>query len=184
MKLRFELHFLKTAVETFGFFEGFSFWFRWEIIDPIRFWSYEVFKTKTWCSYSGWMCSEEDCKHKHYDKAPRESDYPIKEEDMCDYCGEEKATEHTPNPNNSDDPPFFWKVCNECPEAIMLQEQQSMDAHMMMKFPTENGREHAEKNFKKTSKKIKEFSKRTGKPMSSMSVSVLESGKINAQELK
>lgn len=170
-------------IKMFGFWDGLGFIIRMDITDPIKMWYWETFKTRPYCMWAGWYCKDPECKHTHLEKPPRPEDYPIQKGDMCDYCGEEPAVTHTHNPN-TDQKPYFWKVCDNCDEIIPLQEQQALHAHMMMTFPTEGGKDHAEQCLKKTNRQIEDFEKRTGKKTACIGLAVTESGRIDAREIR
>lgn len=176
---------LKDCINNFGFMDGVSFWFRMSFRDPIQMWYWQTFQTRQWCAWEGYGCTKgKDCEHEHYRKPPDTKDYPIEDGELCEYCDEEPATTHTHNPNSNEKPPFYWKVCENCVEGIHLQETQSLHATMMIRFPSESGKKHAEEGLKKSNDKIAEFEKRTGKKLMSIGMSVLESGKIDAKEIK
>ncbi len=56
---------LKDTIKLFGFKDGFSFWFRWSIIDPIKLFIWLNITHKPYCTYHGFNCNKKDCKHQH-----------------------------------------------------------------------------------------------------------------------
>lgn len=104
---------------------------------------------------------------------------------VCSYCGEQEGVKWVNNPNE-EEPTIdsCWWICKHCEECIELQREQAFHAHLMTSFPTDKGRDYAEKKFLESKEKIKDFEKRTGKKTLSLSASILESGKVDVQELK
>jgi len=122
---------LKECVKQFGFKHGFSFWFDWSFIHPIQMFVWLNITHRPYCTWAGFHCKDENCKHKHLltkeeilknQKECREEmkKVSVGKDGLCIYCGEEKATIIIPNPNTLLD---NWKVCQTCKKIINAQNE-------------------------------------------------------------
>lgn len=61
---------LKASITLFGFKDGFSFWFRWSIIDPVKEWWWLNITHKPYCLEHGFFekCPESCIAEKLYKK--------------------------------------------------------------------------------------------------------------------
>lgn len=123
---------LIETIQLIGFKRGFSFWFIWSFIDPVRMWWWLNVSHKPYCTYAGYHCHQENCPHKHltskneikkhWENSEKECNrVEIGEEGKCIYCGEEKATTQIENPNL--DELNKWAVCDACKEIIKIQSE-------------------------------------------------------------
>ena len=83
---------------------------------------------------------------------------------ICEYCGEEEATDKIANPNLNmgqeidwNDENSWWDVCKTCEEVIPLQR--------MSGVPDKELQKHCKE-------KLSEIAKRTGKPIINASITV------------
>ena len=101
---------LKDTISMFGFKDGIGFWFRWNILDPIRMFCWLNITHKEYCTYSGFHCKKENCPHKHlftkkeilkhWEEGHKEmARVETGEDRKCAYCNEEEGTIEIPNPN-------------------------------------------------------------------------------------
>jgi hypothetical protein len=174
---------LGLCIEIFGPYDGFKQFIAWNFIDPIKFKLYDYLPNKEWCPYAGWFCTNKNCKHKHYSKAPNEKDYPFTKDLKCQYCGDKDADSRIWNPNHPDNPPFYWLVCDDCVRVIDLQDQISMHAGLMNMAPTEEIRDKAESNFINGTNMLKKMLKNQNRDATSISIQIGESGKPIFTEL-
>lgn len=129
---------LKDSIKLFGFKDGFSFWFRWSFIDPIKMFYWKYIIAKPLCTYHGYYLCKPDCEYKkiigrkniikyekeRYKQIEIESKTIRGSNDgICAYCGEEKGTEIIDDPNW--DTIERWLVCKICKEVIGLQRELS-----------------------------------------------------------
>ncbi|MFQ6052148.1 MAG: hypothetical protein ACE5K4_10705 [Candidatus Hydrothermarchaeota archaeon] len=124
---------LKHSIELFGFKDGFSFWFRWSFIDPIKQFIWLNITHKPYCTFCGWGCHE-GCEHpkltkkedilKRWEEMDKESNKIIEGKDgKCVYCGIFSGRVLIPDPNGS---LARWKVCETCKKIISAQQRFSM----------------------------------------------------------
>ena len=154
---------LKDSVRLFGFKDGFSFWFKWNISDPLKIFYWKYIIARPLCTYHGYFMCKPDCPHKkiigrkNIIKYEKERHKQIEKESKtiivgkngeCAYCNEEKGTELIDDPNW--DTLERWKVCKNCEEIIKLQREFS--------FPLMPIKKQQEIN-----NKLLEISKKTGK---------------------
>lgn len=121
---------LFESMKLFGVKHGFSFWFRWNVTDPIRIFVWKHITHKPYCTYSGWFCKNPNCTYRHlttkkeinqHQKELIEESKTIMQGDNgeCAYCGEEPGTELIDDPNW--DSLGKWNVCKSCKEIIKIQ---------------------------------------------------------------
>ena len=129
---------LIQTIKLFGFKEGFKFWFRWSISDPIKIFYWKYIIGKPLCTYHGHFLCENNCKYpkiygrKNIINYEKERHKEIEKQsrtirkgknDLCVYCDEEKGTELIDDPNW--DTLERWKVCKTCKEMINHQRDYS-----------------------------------------------------------
>lgn len=152
---------LKDSIKLFGFKEGFAFWARWNIGDPIKMWIWLNIIHKPYCVYSGFFCKDKDCKYthlltkkeikQHWKKLGEEANTVEKGPDgKCVYCREEKGEFEIFNPNP--DKINSWLVCGICKEVIELQQELIM--YQLVRNTVK---------AQEISDKLLEISKKTGK---------------------
>jgi hypothetical protein len=161
---------LKDSIKTFGFKYGFSFWFRWNILDPLKIFYWKYIIVKPLCTEHGYFMCNSNCKCKKitgrkniikYEKIRREKiDIESKtirgyDTGVCFYCGENEGTEIIDDPNwNTLE---RWLVCKTCKEVIELQRE--------MTFPLTSIDRQQE-----ISDRLLEISKQTGQPIMIMTI--------------
>lgn len=173
---------LKENIKQFGFKHGFSFWFRWNISDPIKlfYWRYIIGKPP--CIEHGYFMCKPDCKYPkiygrrniiQYEKERKKRiDKESKtihegKDGMCVYCMEEKGQVLIDDPNW--DTLERWKVCRVCAKAIEQQRGVSFGANLM------GSKSYGARNFgleiaKKSQKELDKISYESGKEFSSISI--------------
>ena len=171
---------LKEVIRMFGLKDGFSFWFRWNVIDPIQLWYWQNIIHKKYCTNAGYHCKKKDCKYTHLPYFPKQP--KIISGDICVFCGEEPAQKVIFSPNdNQTMESFWWKVCNNCDETIQAQNSLSMaisfgNTAIEHKFYDEKVEAHIKEQMNKAKAKIEEIEKRTGKPSLTVQFTKTESG--------
>ncbi len=173
---------LKDAIKNFGFKDGFNFWFRWNISDPIKIFYWKYIIGKPLCTHCGYFMCKPDCKHpkiygrrnivqyqkERKKKIEKESKTIHKGKDgMCVYCGEEKGQVLIDDPNW--DTLERWKVCRVCAKAIEQQRGLAFGVNLTSSksFGARNlGLEIA----KKSQKELDKISYESGKEFSSVSI--------------
>ena len=164
---------LKDSVKLFGFKSGFSFWFRWNFLDPIKIFYLKYIIARPLCTYCGYFLCNENCNAKkifgrrniikyekeRYKQIDEESKHvEISDDGFCVYCGEEPAQITIPNPNF--DKLDRWEVCRVCEKII---EQQHKLSFGMILSKKELGKEFGEKIMEEANKKLDEISYESGK---------------------
>ena len=156
---------LKRVVKLFGFKVGFSFWFKWSFVDPIKMFIWLNITHKEYCTYSGFHCNKENCQHKHlftkkeilqnWKETNKEMEkVEVGENGTCAYCGDEKGTIEIPNPNMSE--LNYWLVCKNCKEIIAIQQELAFLSLSKIDNP---------KRAEELNNRLLEISKQTKKPI-------------------
>jgi len=154
---------LSMSMRMFGFKDGFTFWFKWSIRDPIQLFYWLNISHKPYCTECGFSCGTfGKCNGKklyskkeileHWNKIENEmKKVEVGPNDMCVYCGEFRATQAIQNPNGG---LGKWKVCVTCKNII--EEQQKLVLGMMLRdrAKSETERELAEKMIKEANERI------------------------------
>lgn len=171
---------LGESIKLFGLKDGISFVWDWYIGQPLKIWYRSKILRKPYCVSWGFFCKDKECKHTHlpyFPKAPK-----IGSEDKCGYCGEAQAAKAIRNPNdfgvtlNN----FWWKVCDDCDELIMAQEDLGTVigfGHVAVKHGF-SGKvlDDIESKIKEHQQKVEGIVKRTGKKVSMVRLAKTEEG--------
>lgn len=128
--------YVKDSIKLFGFTDGFKFWFRWSITDPIKIFYLKYIVAKPMCTYHGYFLCKPDCKakkiygRKNIFKYQKERNKQLEiesktiigsDDGICAYCGKQNGTDIIDDPNW--DTLERWLVCKTCKEVIELQRE-------------------------------------------------------------
>jgi len=127
-----------TSVKLFGLRDGFSFWLKWSVADPVEMFIWLNITHKPYCMEHGFglgnMCGEECTAKKlskkedilkEWDRMKGESEEIIQGKNgECAYCGEFKGRVLIGDPNM--DSLKRWSVCETCSKVIGEQMNWSM----------------------------------------------------------
>ncbi len=160
---------LKDSIELFGFKEGFKFWFKWNISDPLKIFYWKYIIARPLCTEHGYFMCKPDCQYKkiigrkniinfekerHKQIEKESKTIIVGKKGECAYCGEEKGTELIDDPNW--DTIERWKVCENCKEVLEIQQELTFLSLSKIDNP---------KRMEELNNKLLKIAKKTGKPI-------------------